>query len=236
MDSQDPKWEVTCVIYDCDGVLFDSLDANRRLYNHICLAVGRSPLTDAELAYCHVHTVFECLHYLFRHNAEDEARAAEFLKGVNLSDFIDYLKMEPHVFEVLDALRSRGIATAISTNRTTTMKPIMERFGLWPHFDMVVSALDVERPKPDPEGVEKILAHLHRDRDKTLYVGDSEVDRKTARSAAMNCPHFLPYLSCFSSGTCSMPDVWDWYIPHFIICLKTKDLWQLQARLLSDSF
>ncbi len=25
------KWEVECVIYDCDGVLFDSLDANSPL-------------------------------------------------------------------------------------------------------------------------------------------------------------------------------------------------------------
>ena len=185
MGSKNAKWEIDCAIYDCDGVLFDSLDANRRLYNHICAAMARDPLTDAELAFCHMHTVFECLHHLFRDDAEQEARASQFLKGVNLSDFIEYLKMEPHVFEILDALRARGIATAISTNRTTTMKPIMERFDLWPHFDMVVSALDVEKPKPDRESVEKILAQLKIERTRTLYVGDSEIDRQTARSAGV---------------------------------------------------
>lgn len=197
MDSQNRKWDIGCVIYDCDGVLFDSLDANRRLYNHICVSVGRSPLTDAELAFCHMHTVFECLHYLFSHDAAHEARASEFLKGVNLSDFIDYLKMEPHVFEILDALRARGIATAISTNRTTTMQPIMDRFNLRPHFDVVVCALDVARPKPNPESVEKILAELSGDRDRTLYVGDSEVDRKTARSAGVR---FVAYKHTELSG------------------------------------
>lgn len=183
MDSQGRKWQIDCVIYDCDGVLFDSLDANRRLYNHICVSMGRPPITDSELAFCHMHTVFESLHHLFSFDPEQEARAAKFLKEVNLSDFIGYLKMEPHVIEILDTLRARGITTAISTNRTTTMKPIMERFDLWPYFDMVVSALDVEKPKPDPEGVEKILAGLQVKRSKTLYVGDSEIDRKTARSA-----------------------------------------------------
>lgn len=197
MDSEKQGWDIRCVIYDCDGVLFDSLDANRRLYNHICVSVGRSPLTDAELAFCHMHTVFECLHYLFSHDAELEARAAEFLKGVSLSDFIEYLKMEPHVFEVLDALRARGITTAISTNRTTTMKHIMDRFALRPHFDLVVCALDVARPKPDPESVEKILRELRGDREKTLYVGDSEVDRKTARSAGVR---FVAYKHTELSG------------------------------------
>jgi HAD superfamily hydrolase (TIGR01509 family) len=144
-----------------------------------------------------MHTVFECLHYLFSHDAAHEARAAEFLKGVNLIEFIEYLKMEPHVFEILDALRARGIATAISTNRTTTMKPIMERFKLWPFFDMVVSALDVEKPKPDPESVEKILSKLQADRERTLYVGDSEVDRKTARSAGVR---FVAYKHTELSG------------------------------------
>lgn len=197
MNSQEQKWDISCVIYDCDGVLFDSLDANQRLYNHICVSMGRSPITDTELAFCHVHTVFESLHHLFNHDAEQEARAAEFLKGVNLSDFISYLKMEPHVIEILDVLRARGIATAISTNRTTTMKPIMERFNLWPHFDMVVSALDVERPKPDPESVEKILAELQVERAKTLYVGDSEIDRRTARSAGLR---FVAYKHSELSG------------------------------------
>lgn len=185
MDSKNQKWEVDCVIYDCDGVLFDSLDANRRLYNHICISMGRSPITESELAFCHMHTVYESLHHLFSFDEEQEARAAEFLKGLNLNDFIRYLKMEPRVIEILDALRTRGIATAISTNRTTTMKPIMEKFSLWSHFDVVVSALDVEKPKPDAESVEKILAELRVERDRTLYVGDSEIDRKTARSAGV---------------------------------------------------
>jgi phosphoglycolate phosphatase len=197
MNSQKQKWDISCVIYDCDGVLFDSLDANRRLYNHICVSMGRAPITDSELAFCHMHTVFESLRHLFSHDAELESRATEFWKAVNLSDFISHLKMEPHVIPILDALRARGIATAISTNRTTTMKPIMERFNLWPHFDMVVCALDVERPKPDPEGVEKILAELPAERAKTLYVGDSEVDRKTARSAGV---WFVAYKNSALSG------------------------------------
>ena len=42
MMDQPVKWDIECVIYDCDGVLFDSLDANRRLYNTIAQGGGRA--------------------------------------------------------------------------------------------------------------------------------------------------------------------------------------------------
>jgi len=185
------KWQISCVIYDCDGVLFDSLEANGRLYNLIATSMGRPPLRENELKYCHTHTVYESIHHMFRDDEASEKRAIEFLKEqVDFKKFIVYLKMEPNILETLAQLEKRGIARAISTNRTTSMEHIMERFDLWPFFDMVVTALDVQNPKPDPESVEKILAALSVDREQTLYVGDSEVDRDTALSSGVR---FIAY-------------------------------------------
>ncbi len=185
------KWDVECVIYDCDGVLFDSLDANGRLYNYIATSMGRGPLTEDEHKYCHTHTVYESIHYMFPKDETTEKRAVEFLKNkIDFKDFIIYLKMEPNLIETLDILKKRGLKRAISTNRTTSMKHIMEKFGLWPYFDMVVTALDVKSPKPDPESVGKILNELFARKDRTLFVGDSEVDRATALSSGVK---FIAY-------------------------------------------
>jgi phosphoglycolate phosphatase len=174
-----------CVIYDCDGVLFDSLDANGRLYNRIATTMGRDVLSENELRYCHTHTVYDAIHHIFGYDGNVEKRALEFLKQVDLRDFIVYLRMEPNLLDTLGELKKRGIRRSISTNRTTSMKHVMERFQLWPYFDMVVTALDVNRPKPNPESVEKILAALEVKRENTLYVGDSEVDRETALSSGV---------------------------------------------------
>ena len=65
------------------------------------------------------------------------------------------------------------------------MPILMERFNLWPYFDMVVTALDVKHPKPHPESIEKILQTLEVDQEETLFVGDSEVDRETAESSGV---------------------------------------------------
>ncbi len=191
--------EVSCVIYDCDGVLFDSLEANQRLYNRIAESMGREPLSPEELAYCHTHTVFESLRCMFPDDPALEAKAAEFLKTkVDFRDFIVYLRMEPNLLEALAEVRKRGVSTAISTNRTTSMKHVMERFNLWSYFDMVVTALDVEKPKPAPESVEKILRELNVDRGAVLFIGDSHVDSETARSSGVR---FIAYKNRDLSST-----------------------------------
>lgn len=204
------KWAggggVECVIYDCDGVLFDSFDANRRLYDQIAKGGGRQPLDIGELRYCHTHTVFESIAHIFRADAAAEHKGIDYFREhIDFRDFIVYLKMEPNLKETLTILRGRGVHTAISTNRTTSMRHIMSRYGLWDLFDVVVVAAHQVKPgpdepdereilqarsKPDPEGVGKILEALNVRAEATLYIGDSEIDMGTARSAGVR---FIAY-------------------------------------------
>ena len=185
MDSQKPKWKILCVVYDCDGVLFDSIEANRKLYNDLCALVGRAPLDEEEVKYVHTHTVYETIHLIFGKDDRLEKRALESLKQIDLRDYIVFLKMEPYLFHILNLLKAKGIIRAINTNRTTSMKHIMERFGLWPFFEMVVTALDVKNPKPHPESIEKILRQFNLKKDEVVFVGDSEVDLQTAKSSGV---------------------------------------------------
>ena len=179
-----------CVIYDCDGVLFDSIEANEKLYNDLAASVGRPPLTREELAYVHCHTVFEAVRFMSRNDNGLEKKALALLKQVDFRKYIDFLKMEPHLIETLTLLKEKGIWRVVNTNRTTTMPHIMERFGLRPYFDMVVTALDVKNPKPHRESVDKIVDTLRLDRNEVVFVGDSEVDQQTAESAGVR---FIAY-------------------------------------------
>ena len=112
------------------------------------------------------------------------------IKEIDLRDYIVYLKMEPYLFQILNLLKANGIIRVINTNRTTSMKHIMERFPLWPFFDMVVTALDVKNPKPHPESIEKILQKFHLNKEEAVFVGDSEVDQQTAKSSGVK---FIAY-------------------------------------------
>lgn len=181
---------VRCVIYDCDGVLFDSLEANNRLYSDICESLGRPPLTEEELHFIHMHTVFEAVRYITRNEPHLEPVALERLKQTDLRRYVAYLKMEPHLLETLERLGRAKIIRAIDTNRTTSMPHVLDLFNLRPYFDMVVTALDVTHPKPHPESVLKILENFSLDKEEALFVGDSEVDQQTARGAGIR---FIAY-------------------------------------------
>lgn len=185
MDTQRSNQKVRCVIYDCDGVLFDSLEANGRLYSDVCVGIGRSPLTERELKYVHCHTVIEAIQFISGNDGELEEKARNVLKQTDLRNYIKYLKMEPHLLEALDQLKKKGILRTIDTNRTISMPYIMEDFNLRPYFEMVVTALDVKNSKPHPESVEKILKAFNLKKEEVLFVGDSEVDKGTAEASGV---------------------------------------------------
>jgi HAD superfamily hydrolase (TIGR01509 family) len=192
MNTPKGNWKIRCVIYDCDGVLFDSLEANTKLYNDLCARVGRYPLREDEMHYVHTHTVFEALHFIFGKENDLEKKALEILKEkqVDLKNYVNYLKMEPHLLQALEKLKEKGILRAINTNRTTSMPYIMEKFNLWSYFEMVVTALDVKNPKPHPESIEKIIEGFQLKKEEAVFVGDSDVDQQTALSSGVK---FIAY-------------------------------------------
>jgi phosphoglycolate phosphatase len=192
MGAQKNPWKVHCVIYDCDGVLFDSFEANTKLYNDLCALVGRGPLREEEMQYVHTHTVFEAIHFIFGKENDLEKKALEMLRErqVDLKNYVKYLKMEPHLIQILEKLKEKEILRVINTNRTTSMEHIMERFNLRPYFEMVVTALDVKNPKPHPESIEKIIASFQLKKEEAVFVGDSDVDKQTAESSGVT---FIAY-------------------------------------------
>jgi len=152
--------------------------------------VGREPLKPEEMDFVHTHTVFEAIHFIFGRDDHLEKKALELMKDFDLKKYVEYLKMEPYLLQTLNLLKASGILRAINTNRTTSMKHVMERFRLWPYFDMVVTALDVKNPKPHPESIEKIIEKFNLKKDETVFIGDSEVDRQTAISSGIK---FISY-------------------------------------------
>jgi phosphoglycolate phosphatase len=174
---------IEVIIFDCDGVLFDSKDANIAFYNQILATAGLAPMTAEEVAYVHVSTAAEAMSYLLTRRVS--ARVEEVLansRAVDYAPFIHLMRMEPHLRELLDIL-PRNIKRAIATNRSYTIGEVLSTHGLSTEFDLVVSALDVERPKPHPEALLKILRHFACSPEEALFVGDSETDQISAQGA-----------------------------------------------------
>lgn len=169
------------VIFDCDGVLFDSRQANIHFYNHLLTRFGLPPLKKEQVAFVHMHTADDSVRYLFQGTPCLEAAQA-YRKTVDYTPFIQDMIMEPGLRELLDTLKSR-FGLAVATNRSNTIGQVLQRYGLESCFDIVVSSLDVTNPKPHPESLLKILDFFEIKPDHAFYVGDSLVDYETARAA-----------------------------------------------------
>jgi HAD superfamily hydrolase (TIGR01509 family) len=176
-----PAAAIRLVAFDCDGVMFDTAGANRAFYNEILAQLGYPPMTEAQFSYVHMHTVDEALRHLFG-EGQALARAYAHRRQMSYLPFLDHMRMEPDLLALLDWLRP-GYRTAVATNRTDTMQRVLVRYDLTQRFDMVVTALDVPRPKPYPDGLTRIAAHFRLEPAQLLYIGDSPLDAEAAAAA-----------------------------------------------------
>ena len=177
------------IALDCDGVLFDSREANVHFYTHIMKIVGRPPVRADQHEYIHMHPVRESLIYLTGGEGEDFARAFKYFETIDFGPFNGYLRREPGLVSFL-RLAQKHFRTALATNRTVSTLELLAQYNLRKFFDLVVSASDVRNPKPNPEIMDKILEAFDVLPEHVLYIGDSRVDEEFALATGV---HFVSY-------------------------------------------
>jgi phosphoglycolate phosphatase len=171
------------VVFDCDGVMFDSRQANIHYYNHMLQHFGLPLMTGAAVDFVHCHTADESIEHIFE-GTPYVKEALDYRWEVDYTPFIQDMIMEPGLKELLEWLKPR-FGLAVATNRSTTIGEVLKTHGLTEFFDIVVSSLDVEHSKPHPESLFKVLDFFQLEPDNILYVGDSAIDEETARRAGV---------------------------------------------------
>lgn len=120
----------------------------------------------------------------------------------------------PGVVEGLAALQAAGFALACVTNKTERFtRPLLDKTGLAPFFDLVVSGDTCPRKKPHPDMLLHACAHFGVAPMLALMVGDSSNDVEAARAAG--CPVWcLPY--GYNEGGPGVPLAADRVIGSFV--------------------
>ena len=175
--------KISAVIFDCDGVMFDSRQANVNYYNHILAQFDLPPMTESEVDFVHMNTAVESVRHIFRRTPHEE-QAQAYRTQMDYTPFIKDMVMEPGLKELLKELKPK-FGLAVATNRSNTIGKVLESNGLDPYFDIVVSSLDVENPKPHPESIFKIIDFFGIEPEACIYIGDSEVDHATCQAGGI---------------------------------------------------
>lgn len=99
--------------------------------------------------------------------------------------FIDVYKGE---YEVLDALKEKGIRMGVITSKMRGPTLItLKNLSLDPYIEFIAAWDDVKNPKPDPEGILRALSFFKVEKKDTLYVGDGLGDYEAAKNAGLDC-------------------------------------------------
>jgi HAD superfamily hydrolase (TIGR01509 family) len=178
---------ISAVVFDCDGVLFDSWRANVAFYNAVLAAMGCPPMDAAWERRAHVMASSQLFEAMFEADPERLECARAAARATDYGPFYDLMDPMAGLYEVLDELK-RSYRLAMASNRGRTLHEVARRFGLDRYLDCVVGVLDVSRPKPEPDMLLACLERLGAGAGEALFVGDAVSDREAAQAAGM---HFV---------------------------------------------
>ncbi|CCH47602.1 HAD family hydrolase [Pseudodesulfovibrio piezophilus] len=193
-----------CVIFDCDGVLIDSLQANIHYYGNIKEQLGLPPLTASEIKHVHMFTHRDAI----KHIVPDELfeQAWEVVRNFDSSSLTQYMTRSEGVREFLCWLRDTGFKLAVNTSRADSMDFILKLMDLEGFFFPVMTSGKLVSPKPHPEGMFKILRELDMQPEEVAYIGDSLVDEKAGRASGVR---FWAYRNQSLSAQVHIESFWD---------------------------
>ncbi len=181
--AKNKRGAVTCILFDMDGTLVDTIDLILRSFHETFRLHGMPDIPDPELLALIGEPLVVQMAGFDPHNVDRLCTAYQ----AQYEKFHDALAREfPGVKEVLQELARRGYRLGVVTSkRRLTARPGLAHFGLDSLFEVIITANDTGRHKPEPEPVLAALEALGCSKEEATYVGDSTYDVDCANAAGV---------------------------------------------------
>lgn len=177
------------VLFDLDGTLTDTLEDLKNSVNFALSQFG-FPERSIDEVRSFVGNGVRRLVFLSVPEGTDEKTAEDCLavfKAYYKEHSLVNTKPYDGIIPMLERLRKNGFRTAVVTNKMDSAAQDIVRIFFDGLIDAAVGQIDGVAQKPEPDGIFLALEKLGVEKEKSLYVGDSEVDCKTAENAGIPC-------------------------------------------------
>lgn len=177
------------VIFDLDGTLLDTLDDLTDGVNHALAGFGYQLATREQirsrLGYGSNYLIAESIPG-GRGNPEYQAVFDDYLAYYRAHSSVKTAPY-PGIMALLERLKDIGVKCAIVSNKPDSAA--RELGKRW--FDGLVATTVGDRAgirrKPAPDTLLEVMRQLGAAPERTVYIGDSEVDVQTAQAAGVDC-------------------------------------------------
>ncbi|MEN8376776.1 MAG: HAD-IA family hydrolase [Gemmatimonadota bacterium] len=175
---------VGAVIFDLDGTLFESQRLYGEAYQAAVLPLLEKPLTREDLMRINARSESAFFNAAVPEHQRAAARQA-FWREYDALHESAFGGVFDGVRELLSGLDERGLRRGIVSGKSRGSWEITSaRTGL-DGFHAVVLDDDVERPKPDPQGILLAVERLELAVTEAVYVGDTASDMEAALAAGV---------------------------------------------------
>ncbi len=174
------------VIFDLDGTLVDSNDAHTLAWVESLAEFGWT-VTPAQVRPLIGMGGDKLLPTLIGIEEDSaEGRPIRRRRSRLMARYTESMRPCHGARALLDALRARGLRLAVATSaHASDVDALLTAAGVRGCFDVVISAGDAERSKPDPDIVEAARAALGLSSGEVVMVGDTCYDLEAARRAGI---------------------------------------------------
>jgi HAD superfamily hydrolase (TIGR01549 family) len=177
---------IKAILFDIDGVLLDSFDANLQFFTNLFNKAGYTPPTREEYKSMFFLTMLDVIKIVCKGQPESEIERVRQI-GVNRDELypLELVKMPEGTIETVKLLH-KGYPLGLVTSRIREgIYSIPQLAVLEKYMRVTVAFEDVKEHKPHPEPLLLAASKLGLEPENVVYVGDAETDFKAAKAAGM---------------------------------------------------
>ena len=184
------------ILFDLDGTLVDTAPDLMNAHNHVMKKFGYETKSTEDIR----NLVGKGTKSLIGRSVWGKAKK-EFGKVDNneikkemVSEFINYYannianesKLINGVLDFLKWCKKKKISMCVCTNKQDYLAvDLLKKINIYKYFEYVAGSNTFDYCKPDPRHLTDIIEIVQGDLKKSLMIGDSETDSKTAKAAGI---------------------------------------------------
>ena len=181
--------QIYTILFDLDGTLVDTAPDLMAAHNHVMRKFGHTEKQISAIKSLAGKGTWMMMQKSFKEEINDEKIKNEMTK-----EFLDFYsknidkESQPikGIFNFLKWAKSKNISMAVCTNKQERLAvDLLKKLNMYDYFEYTAGSDTFEFNKPDPRHLTNVVEIIGGNLNKTLMVGDSEVDAMSADNAKL---------------------------------------------------
>ena len=177
------------ILFDLDGTIVNTAPDLMAAHNHVMKKFGHAEKKLSEIKYLAGRGAWVMMQRSFKEEIKDKKIKEEMTK-----EFIDFYaknidrdsKPINGIMKFLEWAKNKRISMAVCTNKKERLaEDLLKKLDMSKYFEYIAGADTFEFNKPDPRHLTNVVEIIGGDLQRTIMVGDSEVDANSAHNAKL---------------------------------------------------